>query len=302
MAEHHHHHHHPTTANFEQIGRAFVVGIVLNLFFVLVEFVCGLYSNSLALMSDAGHNLSDVASLGLSLFAIKLAKRKSDTRFTYGFQKGTVLASLANAVILLIAVGGIGFEAFRRLTEPAPSDGLAIVFVAGIGVLINAASAILFHRHQSKDLNVKGAYLHLLTDALVSVGVVLTGLVIYYTDIRWLDPIVSIVIMVVVIYSTWGLLRESLNLALDAVPQGIDPEIVRSEMLAVAGIRKVYHVHIWAMATTKTALTAHLVLERTKSDEEAKGIKSELRHRMELLGIQHCTFETELFNEEGNTN
>lgn len=298
MAEQHQHHHAPT--NFQQIGRAFVVGIALNVLFVLIEFVFGFYSNSLALMSDAGHNLSDVASLSLSLFAFRLAKRQSNARFTYGFQKGTVLASLVNAVVLLIAVGGIGFEAFHRLRHPSGSNGMTIILVAGAGVLINGISAFLFRQHQPGDLNVKGAYLHLLTDALVSMGVVVTGLVIYYTGILWLDPFVSLVIMAVLIYTTWGLLRESLNLALDAVPRDIDSDEVRNQMLTVSGIKKVYHVHIWAMATTKTAMTAHVLFDKSVTESEARKIKNELRHRLEHLGIQHCTFETDYFLDDSS--
>lgn len=286
----HHHHHAPNITN---ISRAFIIGMVLNMAFVLIEFIVGFYAHSLALLSDAGHNLSDVATLGLSLFAFQISKRKATLRYTYGFHRSTILASLANAVILLIAVGSIGWEAIQRFISPVETQGTTISIVAGIGILINATSALLFFRDKEKDLNVKGAYLHLLLDALVSAGVVVAGLIITYTHLQWIDPLISLLIMVVVIYSTWGLLKESLKLSLDAVPQSIQLEEVKKEILKVKGVSSVHHIHIWAMSTTKNAMTAHLILEKNLEEKQIMAIKHAVKHAMEHINVQHVTLETE---------
>jgi cobalt-zinc-cadmium efflux system protein len=287
---HHHHHHSPKLAN---VGRAFIIGIVLNMIFVVIEFVSGFYTNSLALLSDAGHNLSDVAMLGLSLFAFQISKRKATPTYTYGFHKSTILASLVNAVILLIAVGSIGWEAIQRFISPEETEGNVISIVAGIGIVINAGSAFLFFRDKEKDLNVKGAYLHLALDAVVSVGVVVAGLIISYTGIKWIDPLISLIIMAVVIYSTWGLLTESLKLSLDAVPNAINVEEIKQQMLRTNGIRSIHHIHIWAMSTTKNAMTAHLIMEKDLTQKQIADIKHEMKHALEHLNIQHVTLETE---------
>jgi cobalt-zinc-cadmium efflux system protein len=294
MEHDHAHHHHSVTLT--SISRIFSIGIALNLAFVIIEFTTGFYTNSLALLSDAGHNLSDVTTLGLSLFAFKIAKRKATDKFTYGFHKSTILASLANAVILLIAVGSIGWEAIQRFIQPEETQGVTISIVAGIGILINASSALLFFRDRNKDLNIKGAYLHLALDALVSVGVVFAGLLISYTGIKWIDPLISLVIMAVVIYSTWGLLVESLQLSLDAVPANINPEEIKKEMLKVKEVNDIHHIHIWAMSTAKNAMTAHLVLEKNLDEEKIAAIKHQLKHDLEHLNIQHATLETESIN------
>lgn len=290
----HDHAHHHSPQSLSHAGKAFITGIVLNLAFVIVEFICGFYTNSLALLSDAGHNLSDVATLALSLFAYGMAKRKATTVYTYGYHKSTILASLANAVILLVAVGSIGWEAIQRFMHPEPTAGYTISIVAGIGILINGASAFLFFKDKDSDLNVKGAYLHLVTDALVSAGVVVAGFIIARTGIAWIDPLISIVIMVIVLYSTWGLLTESLKLSMDAVPTGIDPEKVKQFMEGQKGVSRVHHIHIWAIGTTRNAMTAHLVLEKGLSEHEVADLKQELRHELEHLNIHHATFETEL--------
>jgi cobalt-zinc-cadmium efflux system protein len=270
-----------------------VAGIVLNAAFVVIEFVTGLSTHSLALISDAGHNLSDVATLFLSLFAFRMARRKANKTFTYGFHKSTIIASLTNAVILLIAVGSIGWEAIQRFLHPVETKGQVISIVAAIGIGINATSAFLFFRDRHKDLNIKGAYLHLLLDALVSVGVVIAGILISVTGIQWIDPLVSIVIMVVVIYSTWGLLKESLRLSLDAVPASIDVEKVKAVILETKGVKDIHHIHIWAMSTTRNAMTAHLILDDTVSEADVVKIKQEVKHTLEHLNIQHATLETE---------
>ncbi len=289
-----HDHHHIT--KLTNISKPFIIGIVLNAAFVIIEFITGFYTNSLALLADAGHNLSDVATLVLSLLAFKIAKRKATERYTYGFHKGTILASLVNAVILLIAVGSIGWEAIQRFIHPVETQGKIISIVAGIGILVNAVSAFFFFKDKDKDLNVKGAYLHLAMDAIVSVGVVIAGIIIFYTGIKWIDPLISIIIMLVVLYSTWGLLTESLRLTLDAVPEAIEVENIKTEMLQVQGVKEIHHIHIWAMGTTKNALTAHLILEENLTEKHIAELKHIIKHKLEHLNIHHATLETEGFD------
>jgi cobalt-zinc-cadmium efflux system protein len=291
MPEEHHHHHHDTTIT--QISKAFVIGIILNSAFVITEFVAGFFYNSLALLSDAGHNLSDVASLGLSLLAFKLSKSKATDRFTYGYKKSTILASLANAVILLIAVGSIGWEAIQRFLHPVETQGKVIAIIAGIGIVINAVSAFFFFSNRDKELNVKAAYMHLAVDALVSAGVVVAGILIYYTGLKWIDPFIGLAIMAIVIYSTWGLLKESLRLSLDAVPSNVDMEQVKDQIIKTKGVKDVNHIHIWAMSTTVNAMTAHLILEDDLAENQIADLKSNLRHQLGHLNVQHATLETE---------
>ena len=293
--ENHKHHHSHSVSN---TSKAFWVGIILNSIFVLIEFIAGFYFNSLALLSDAGHNLSDVAALSLSLFAFKIAKSKSNERFTYGYHKSTILASLANAVILLIAVGSIGWEAIQRFMHPVETNGSVVSIVAAIGIIINTASAFLFFRDKEKDINIKGAYLHLATDAIVSVGVVFAGIIISYTGLKWIDPLISLLIMAIVIYGTWHLLTESLRLSLDAVPENISTEKIKQAAIKFNGVKDVHHIHIWAMSTTKNAMTAHLILESELSEAEVAKLKSEIKHELEHLNIHHATLETE--NENCN--
>ncbi len=289
--KHNHPHNHSLTLT--KVSRIFIIGIILNLVFAVIEFVTGFYTNSLALLSDAGHNLSDVATLGLSLFAFYMTRRKATPIYTYGFHKSTILASLANAVILLIAVGSIGWEAIHRFMHPEPTPGKVISIVAAIGIVINAVSALLFFKDKEKDLNIKGAYLHLMTDAGVSVGVVIAGIIILYTGIEWIDPLISIAIMAIVLYSTWGLLTESLKLSMDAVPKAINVEAIKAGMQKVPGVTKVHHIHIWAMGTTKNAMTAHVVLEKDLTEKQVSEIKHTLKHELEHLNIHHTTLETE---------
>lgn len=293
MEEHHHDHDHHHITKLTSVSKAFVIGIVLNSVFVIIEFISGIYTNSLALLSDAGHNLSDVATLVLSLFAFKMAERKATERYTYGFHKSTILASFANAVILFIAVGAIGWEAIQRFMHPQETQGKIISIVAAIGIVINAFSAFLFFRDKDKDLNSKGAYLHMAADALVSVGVVMAGIIIFYTDIKWIDPLISLIIMVVVIYSTWGLLTESLRLLIDAVPEAIEVDKIKTEVLKLQGVKDIHHIHIWAMSTTINAMTAHLVLENNLNEKQVSDIKHKLKHELMHLNIQHITLETE---------
>jgi cobalt-zinc-cadmium efflux system protein len=300
MAHHHghehHHHHSPITA--ERLNFAFQIGIGLNLLFVIIEAGAGFATGSLALLTDAGHNLSDVGSLGLSLLAFRLARVRSNERFSYGYRKFTVLASLINGLLLLLVVGGIGYEALRRISEPPQVPGLTVAAVAAAGILVNGISAWLFYRDREKDLNVKGAYLHLAADAAVSAGVVAAGFAMYFTGWRWLDPAISFLILAVILWSTWGLLRESISLTLDAVPEKIEVEKIRAAALNIKGIKSVHHIHIWAMSTTENALTAHLVLEEGLSGEQTQNVKKRFRHELEHLDIQHATLETERETEE----
>jgi cobalt-zinc-cadmium efflux system protein len=293
MHHHDHDHHHHHAVDVTHASRSLVIGIVLNLAFVAIEFGAGFFSGSLALLSDAGHNLSDVASLALALLAFRLFKFKPTLQYTYGYRKASILISLLNAVILLLVVIGIGYESVQRFISPQPVKDMTIIIVAAAGILINAASALLFFRNKESDLNLKGAYLHLMVDALVSLGVVAGGIVIHFTDWLWIDPLISIVIMVVIVLSTWNLLQDSLRLALDAVPRNIDVESIRQTALKLPGIKDMHHIHIWAISTSDNALTAHVVVDDDKSQDEVARIKDKLRHELEHFGIRHATIETE---------
>lgn len=291
---HHHEHHghgHPHPAASGSLNKAFITGIALNIAFVLAEFGAGLRFDSLGLLSDAGHNLSDVVSLVLAMLAFRLAKVNATANYTYGYKKSTVLASLLNAVILLVAVGFIISESMGKLLHPQPVEGEAIAWVAGIGVLVNGFTAWLFIRDKDKDLNVKGAYLHMAADALVSIGVVVSGILILYTGWYIVDPVIGLVIAFVIIYSTWRLLRDSIRLSLDGVPAGTDVREVERVILSVGGVENVHHLHIWAISTTDTALTAHVIVKDTVRME---AIKSEIKRELAHAGVQHATLEFEL--------
>jgi cobalt-zinc-cadmium efflux system protein len=290
MHEHHTHSHNSTP---DAINSKFVIGICLNLAFLVAEVIAGLIYNSMALLTDAGHNASDVASLLLSLIAFRLARKKSTSQFTYGFKKTTVLAALTNAVVLLIAIGILGFESISRLFKPQPVQGGIIAWIAGAGILLNSVSAYLFYRHKEKDLNAKAAYLHLLGDALVSLGVVVAGIVMSYTSWYWLDPAVGLVIMVVILISTWSLLRDSFKMTIDAVPSGLELEKVKKIILHVEHVQQVGHVHVWPLSTTENALTAHVVVnEKLNFDEKLKVIEN-IKHELLHHHIHHSTIELE---------
>ena len=291
---HEHSHQHSHAINAESLNKAFIIGIVLNLAFVVIEFAAGFWFDSLALLSDAGHNLSDVVSLVLALLAFRLAKVKANERYTYGYKKSTILVSLLNAVILLVAVGAIVIESIHKLSNPAVVPGGAIAWVAGVGVLINAFTAFLFMKDKEKDLNVKGAYLHMAADALVSVGVLVAGLVISRTGWYIIDPIIGLIVAVVILISTWNLLHDSLRLTLDGVPTSIDSQKVVEAIRALPGVDDVHHIHIWAISTTENALTAHIVLKQPESMQEVKHL---IRHRLEDFGIGHATLEFEVPGE-----
>ncbi|WP_276369687.1 cation diffusion facilitator family transporter [Chryseolinea sp. H1M3-3] len=289
-----HPHHHTHALDLSQVNRSLIVGIILNILFVVAEFAAGFFSNSLALISDAGHNLSDVASLALALLAFKLLKIKPTEKFTYGYRKASILISLLNAVILLIAIGSIGFESLQRFFNPQPVVANIVIYVAAIGIVINGISALLFFRDRKKDLNLKGAYLHLLVDALVSIGVVAGGILMNVTQWLWLDPLISVIIMVVILTSTWNLLRDSLSLSLDAVPANIKIERIREAAMKLSGINDIHHIHVWAMSTAENAMTAHLVFSDSVTHEEALALKNKFKHTLAHLGIQHATLETEV--------
>lgn len=291
---HEHSHQHSHTINAESLNKAFIIGIVLNLAFVVIEFAAGFWFDSLALLSDAGHNLSDVVSLVLALLAFRLAKVKANERYTYGYKKSTILVSLLNAVILLVAVGAIVIESIHKLSNPAVVPGGAIAWVAGVGVLINAFTAFLFMKDKEKDLNVKGAYLHMAADALVSVGVLVAGIVISRTGWYIIDPIIGLIVAVVILISTWNLLHDSLRLTLDGVPTSINNQQVVESIRALPGIDDVHHIHIWAISTTENALTAHIVLKQAEDMQEVKHL---IRHRLEDFGIGHATLEFEVPGE-----
>jgi cobalt-zinc-cadmium efflux system protein len=294
--EHDHHHGHSHTIELTHLNRAFVIGIGLNSLFVVIEVIAGFSTNSLALLTDAGHNLGDVAGLALSLIAFRLAKVKADKKFTYGYSKTTILVTLINAVVLLIAIGGIGYEAVQRLLHPEVTEGKVMAIVAVVGIVINSASALLFLRDKDKDLNVKGAYLHMASDALVSLGVVVAGVIIYFTHIYWLDSVTSLVIIVVILIGTWRLLTDSLRLSLDAVPRDIDMDKVKENILKIKGVTDIHHIHVWALSTRVNALTAHIVINESLSSVEEQRLKENVKHELEHLNIQHATLETERGN------
>ena len=284
--DHHDHSHAPAT-----FGRAFAAGIALNLGFVAVEAAYGIASNSMALLADAGHNLSDVLGLAIAWMAAHLAGFPPSARYTFGLKGSTILAALFNAVFLLVAVGAIGWEAILRLFNPAEVAGKTVMIVAAVGILVNGITAWLFARGSKGDLNIRGAYLHMVSDAAVSAGVVLAGLVILYTGWLWLDPVVSLVIVAVIVWGTWGLLRESLAMSLNSVPKDMDPAVVREFLKSQAGVAAIHDLHIWHMSTTDVALTAHLFMPSGHpGDIFLMDITRELSAHH---GIHHVTLQVE---------
>ena len=288
--EHHHHHHHHVAADNGQMRKILWTAIILNLLFVGVEAGMGLWQNSLSLLSDAGHNLSDVFSLVLVVVGLHLVQLHSNEHYTYGYKKSTVLISLANALLLLLAVGVILAESVHKLREPAAIDGAVISWTAGVGILINGLTTLLLMRGQKGDINIRGAFLHMAADTLVSIGVVISGLVISHTGWFIIDPIISIVIAIVILVSTWELLRDSMRLALDGVPEGIETEEVTQAMQDTAHVTDVHHLHIWAMSTTENALTAHVVID---DEHEATSVRKALKDTLREHGITHATIEIE---------
>jgi cobalt-zinc-cadmium efflux system protein len=272
-------------------GTAFALGVGLNVAVVLLEFGFGVFGHSIALIADAGHNLGDVAGLVAAWIAAVLVRRRPSARFTYGLRGSAVLAALFNAVLLLIAVGAISWEAIQRLAHPEPVAGLVVIVVAALGIVLNGATALLFAAGRKGDLNVRGAFTHMAADAAVSTGVVVAGVLILLTDWLWVDPLVSLLINVVVVWMTWSLLRDSVRMSLGAVPEAIDPQAVRSFLEALPGVASVHDLHIWSIGTTETALTAHLVMpNQPAGDAFLRHVAKELE---DDFSICHATLQIE---------
>lgn len=284
----HHHTHHPATVR--SLNAAFIIGISLNAAYVIVEAIFGLIYDSMGLLSDAGHNLSDVASLIIAMVAFRLMTRKPDSRHTYGYKKFSVQASFINALLLYVAVGAILVEAIGKLIHPTEVDGDAIAWVAAVGVVINGVTTWLFMKDRSRDLNVKGAFMHMAADTLVSVGVVVSGLVIHFTGCYVLDPIIGIIIAVIIAWSTRSLLIESTRMSIDAVPESVDIDGLEKAMSSVDGVESIHHLHVWPLSTTENAMTVHVAI---KDVAELNQIISEIKHQAERFGISHSTIQAE---------
>jgi cobalt-zinc-cadmium efflux system protein len=289
----HHGHHHAYSADS---GNAFLISVALNSVFVAVEFIFGFIANSTALMADAGHNLSDVVGLLLAWGAVAMARKPASRRFTYGLRSASILAALTNAMLLLVACGAIALAAVQRFSAPPTVAGLTVMVVAAIGIVINGLSALLLMRGSKGDLNRRSAYLHMAADAVISLGVVITGALILYTGWYWLDPVVSLVIVVVIVFGTWGLLRESAQLALNAVPHGVDATAVEIYLRQLDGVTDIHDLHIWGLSTTENALTVHLVIPAGYPGDAF--IDQVVHHLEEKFAVHHTTLQT----EQGTTN
>ena len=294
---HHHHDHghahshsHGHSHAPSDFGRAFAIGIALNIGFLAIETVYGFIANSMSLLADAGHNLSDVLGLVVAWAAAVMAKRAPSPRFTYGLKKAPILAALANSLFLLIAVGAIGAEAIRRLIHPSSTEGEVVIVVAAIGILVNGATALLFSRGREHDINIRGAYLHMAADASVSAAVVAAGFVILWTGQRWVDPAMSLIVSVVILWGSVGLLKESVWMSLAGVPAGIDSDQVEGALREIEGVDAIHDLHIWPLSTTETALTAHLV---TQLAGEPDALLDRARLVLHGFRIEHCTIQVE---------
>jgi len=286
---HTHTHSHNLTA--EHFNRAIIIGIILNITFVVIEVIYGIYSNSVALLADAGHNFSDVIALVLALIASLLIKKRSSDKYSYGFKKGSILIAAFNSLLLLVALGVICWEAVNRFYEPADVSGSTVIAVAFIGIIINGFTAYLFVKGKDKDLNIRSAFLHMLTDALVSAGVVVSGVMILFFDINWLDPLMSLVIVCVIFVGTWKLFKETIRLSIDAVPEKIDINEVKNYLKGFEGVTNVHDLHIWSLSTSQIALTAHLVMDNfTAENNLLKSVQSGLQNKFE---IEHTTIQIE---------
>ena len=286
--EHHHH-----GENEVHVTHAFIAGIALNFIYVVVQVIAGLKINSLSLLSDAGHNFMDVSGLALSMLAFRLTKSKSTKNYTYGYKKSSILISLLNTGILLVSIGAIGYEAFGRFQHPEQIPGKIVAEIAVIGIFINGLSAFLFFREKEKDLNIKSAFLHLFSDTLISIGLVLGGLLMYYTHLYWIDPLLSVVICLVIVWSTWNLLRSSLHLSLDGVPANVDIELIIRTVEGVEGVVSIHHLHVWAISTQENALTGHLVVSEKLSESQIHKIRQAVKRHLTQVKINHCTLEVE---------
>ena len=296
LSHDHHAHGHSHGHAPADYGRAFAIGIGLNLAYVAAEAGYGLAAGSLALLADAGHNLGDVLGLALAWGAAMLGRRGPSDRFTYGFRSSSILAALANALILLVVTGGIAWEAIWRLGHPVAVTGGVVAWVAGVGIIVNGFTALLFARGRESDLNLRGAFLHMAADAVVTAGVVVAGVAIALTGWLWLDPAISLVVSAVIVYGTWDLVRQALRLALDAVPQGVDASAVRTHLLALPGVTALHDLHIWGMSTTETALTCHLVMPLGHPGDEA--LSAIARDLEAHFHIHHTTLQIELADSE----
>jgi cobalt-zinc-cadmium efflux system protein len=287
----HHDHSHHGHAHAPPGGRAYGVAIALNLLIVLIEAGGGFYANSTALVADAGHNLSDVLGLVLAGGATWLARRPAAGRRTYGFGKATVLAALANGVVLVFVSGAIAIEAAQRLFHPEPVSAVVVIAAALVGVVVNTVTALMFMRGREADVNVRGVFLHMAGDAAVSLGVIAAAAALYVTHLTWLDPLVSLVIVGVILAGAWGLLREATDLALDAAPQGADLDSIHAFLAESAGVTEVHDLHVWAMSTTEMALTAHIV---RPAHDGADGFRADIAHALEhRFGVRHATLQIE---------
>jgi len=290
MSHNHYHHAHLSNKN-EEYSKKFKLGILLNLIFVIVEFGFGILNDSLALIADAGHNLTDVVGLVIAWAASNLAQKRPTHEFTYGFKKSSVIAAQLNSVILLVAVGIIIWEAINRLSSPPSVDGNILMIVAGIGVIINGLTTFLFMGGKDRDLNIKGAYLHMLADTLISCGVVISGLIIIYTSANWIDPVISIFIAIIIFWSTWKLLHDATKLSLDGVPESVKLDDVMGYFSNHQIITDFHDLHVWALSTTETALTVHLIIEENlDNDDIIKNVNFDLK---ENFGISHSTIQIE---------
>ena len=290
--EHEHDQKHDHAHAPKDFGRAFLIGVVLNTAFVIIEATYGILGNSLALLADAGHNLSDVLGLLLAWGASVLVKKAPSKRFTYGLRSTSILAALLNASLLLVVTGGIAWEAITRFRQPEPVEGITVIVVASVGVVINLVTALMFMSGRKNDLNVRAAFLHMAGDAAISLGVVIAGFGLLATGWQWLDPVISLVIAALVVVGTWGLFKESVKLALHAVPDGIDIEKVRHYLASVDGVSQVHDLHIWGMSTTDVALTAHLVFP---GGYPGDAIRSEMAAQLQKrFQIAHATIQIEL--------
>jgi len=276
-----------------QANKAFVAGIVLNLAYVVVQIIAGLKINSMSLLSDAGHNFLDVSGLVLSMLAFRLTKSKATKNYTYGYKKSSILISLFNTVLLLTSIGAIGYESVIRFQHPEQLSGKIVAGIALVGILINGISAFLFFREKDKDLNIRSAFLHLFSDTLISIGLVVGGILIYYTHFYWIDSLLSVVICLVIVWSTWNLLRNSLHLSMDGVPTDLDMDQILAAVRSVEGVESVHHVHVWAISTQENALTGHLVVSGKCSANEINLTRQAVKRRLLALKINHSTLEIE---------
>jgi cobalt-zinc-cadmium efflux system protein len=297
MSHEHEHHGHRSHSGLNY-NRAFTIGITLNILFIIVEVIYGIFGNSLALIADAGHNITDVLSLLLAWGAYIISSKKPSSRRTYGFRRVTILASLISSLLLLTALGGITWEAIGRLNDPMQVQGNIIIIVAGIGIIINFATALLFVSGKQHDLNIKGAYIHMLADAGVSLGVVIGGIAISASGLLWLDPVISIIIVIVIFIGSWGLFKESINLSIDAVPENIDISGIKNYLNSIENVSAMHDLHIWALSTTETALTAHLTVNKSTVNNINPFLNKIEKALHDHFNIEHVTIQIEEENVE----